>query len=188
MTRIPSRDRSAESAPQRAAGFFPWPGLVFVLIGLNVAIVAVTVWASTGDPSFAVDARYDVKAAQWQLTADQRAASAALGWSLEVVEPTIGEPLRMRLSDREGAPLSAARIDVLAFHHAEARRRLNTTALEASDGVYGGDLVLDRPGRWRLEAAVTRGVDRFVTRLDLEVPGVPSAIAPGIATDPSTSY
>ena len=144
----------------------PWPGIVFALIGINMVVVGVTVWAATRDPSFAVDPGYDTKAANWQSAEDQHAANRRLGWNIAVVDPTRGASLRFQLRDRDDLPISGGRIDVVAFHHALASRRLQASLLEVAPGVYTADLVLDRPGRWHVSFDAVHGHDRYADAFD----------------------
>ncbi|MFN0137276.1 MAG: FixH family protein [Phycisphaerae bacterium] len=82
-------------------------------------------------------------------------------------------PLRMRLTDKQGAPLSAASITGEYFHHARANNRAVFTARQLEPGIYEANLTLGRPGLWELRLVATRDADtaRFTQIVELSQTG-----------------
>jgi len=147
-----------------------FPGIIFVLLGLNMTVVAITIWVAVGDPSFAVEPNYDVKAANWQQTVDARARALALGWTVEVVDPRVGGPLRLDVRDRHGDPLESARAEAVVFHHAFAGLRREYPLVAIGEGRHVGVEPLDRAGKWHVRVSVEDGQNRFLTSFDIVVP------------------
>lgn len=154
-----------------------WPGIVFGLLGLNVAVVTVTIVAANSDPSFGVEPGYDTRAAAWNQTARQHAANRALGWSATAPAPVTGAPLRILLSGRHGEPVSGAGVTVEAFQHARSRARRHAAMDEFSPGEYrAATLAPDATGVWEVRLRAMRGPDVFTAELTVVV--VPQDASP----------
>lgn len=150
-----------------------WPNLVYALIGMNLIVVAVTVYAANKDPSFAVEPDYDVKALEWNKTAAQIAANQKLGWTLDVERwPGPGQPgMSIRLKDSIGRPLEGAEVELTAFASVRASQRLGATLAAAGPGVYTGPLTVSRAGVWEFRFTVRRGPDTFTRTIERELTG-----------------
>jgi nitrogen fixation protein FixH len=153
---------------------FLWPGMIFALIGMNVAVVVVTIIASRRDSSYALVPAYDRKAMRFQEELDRRAASAQLGWTATPLI-TQGADRSARIAftihDASGAPVADATLSVALFHHAYAAERIDLRAVESAPGFYTVDAKLVRRGLWRFELAAQRGGDHFETTVDATVGG-----------------
>jgi len=147
-----------------------FPGIIFVLLGLNFTVVAVTLWVAIGDPSFAVEPDYDIKAANWQQTVEARARATALGWTVRVIDPAVGGPLRVAVTDRNGEPLDDAIVEAVVFHHAFAGLRQEFPLVDVGSGMHVSLEPFDRAGRWHVRASVVRGGNRYLTTFDIDVP------------------
>lgn len=154
-----------------------WPVLILALLvggaGANIALMVI----ATRDASFAVEPDYYEKAVHWDDVMRQETRNAALGWSVAVrfdPAPTRGQVrVAARISDRDGAPVERATVQVTAFHSARASRVFTSTLAPESNGSYSAPLPLDRPGIWELRLRVQQG-DRVFTRvLDQELPRRP---------------
>lgn len=134
-----------------------WPGMIFVLLGLNFLVVGGTIFAASyRKGTFAVEANYDVKALHWDDTAQQLATNKELGWTLTVISSARGRVV-ISLADSLARPLDGAEVSVTAFHHAAAANRLTTTLAAIENGEYSGVLDLSKPGLWQLQFIVKRG-------------------------------
>lgn len=140
-----------------------WPGMVFALIALNFGVVAVTVYASrAAGSSFAVEPRYDQKALHWDEYVSRRAIERQLGWSV-ILDSVDAGRVRVRVLDRDGNPITGARVEIEAFHHARAGRRLTATLAESAQSGYEGALAVDTAGLWQFSITVRRAGDTFTT-------------------------
>lgn len=156
----------AGSAPRRV--FWPFPGLVFVLIGLSLTLAAVTVTLATNDPSFGVEEDYFAKAIAWDETAAQQAKNRELGWeaAAELSASLDGRGERavtVLLHGREGAAVDGAKVDVFAFHNARRKETLTFELVEIAPGRYAGGAPMVREGQWTLRLSVSRGEDVFTS-------------------------
>ena len=147
-----------------------FPGIIFVLLGLNFTVVGVTIWVAVGDPSFAVEPDYDIKAANWQQTVDARAKARALGWTVEPVDTVVGAPLRLRVLGADGQPLKGASAEAVVFHHALAGLRREFPLVDLGDGRHVSVEPLDRAGKWHVRVSVVDGTNRYLTAFDIVVP------------------
>jgi len=125
--------------------------ILMVSVGANIYLVI----RANSDPSFAVEPDYYAKAVDWDDIQAQKAESEALGWSISVnAEPA---QLRIRLTDRLGQPISAAMVEVEAFHNARAADRTRGVMIPRGDGVYILEAAFDRPGLWEYRITATTG-------------------------------
>ncbi len=152
VNRKPKTDHVNVHARKRS--FWPWPGLIFVMLGVNVAIVSITIFYATTDRSFAVEPDYYRKAMTWDELAAQRTLNDELGWMIDVPESVSGQPISVSLHDRDGESITAAEVRMTAFHHAFAHTRLETILDEISPGLYRSGESLTRPGTWEIRLTV----------------------------------
>lgn len=148
-----------------------FPGIIFVLMGMSVCLVALTVFLAGSDRSFAVESNYYQKALNWDATQRQNTQSRELGWTVRVAtEGHEGQSaLTVRVGDSEGRPVERASVGVVAFHNARAADRFGATLTENGPGVYSADMELARPGQWQFQISVKRGVDEFTATLEHSV-------------------
>ncbi|GJQ28130.1 MAG: hypothetical protein HBSAPP03_00140 [Phycisphaerae bacterium] len=90
---------------------FPWPGMIFVLLAGNVAIVGVTVVASARS-AHPQERAYEADAPRWDGSPAQHARNEMLGWRVIAHRPTPANPVVLRVTDGAGRPLRAARVFV----------------------------------------------------------------------------
>jgi nitrogen fixation protein FixH len=144
-----------------------WPLFIIALLvggaGANVALMVI----ATRDPSFAVEPDYYQKALRWDEAMAQERENAALGWSVEMgVDGTTrsgATRVVLHVSDRDGAPVENATVQVTAFHSARASQIVAATLAPTRGGRYTAPLPLDRPGLWELRVRVVQG-DRIFTQ------------------------
>jgi len=140
-----------------------WPGMIFGLLGLNICIVGLTVFAANANrTSFAVVPDYDRKALNWDQTARQAARNKELGWELRLSRVEPGS-VAATLLDKQGLPLAGADVSLEAFHHAHARTKVEVKFAAAADGTYFGAASFGTPGLWEFRFTVRRGADTFTS-------------------------
>lgn len=152
---------SITPAASQRRRFWPWPGMIFALLGINISIVGLTAFLALSDSSFAIEPDYYRKAMQWDQTALQRERNSELGWTVESPPSPAGLPVVLRLRDRDGAAVSGAKVEVIAFHNAHAGDRLQTTLSEIEPGMYRSNEALIRTGQWQLRIVAQRGDELF---------------------------
>ncbi len=151
-----------------------FPGIVFGLLGLNVAIVATTVYCATGDPSFAVDPAYyhqtcSTDPAAVHMVAESETAQPAwrIGVSAGDFDGTPDRFLTLELSDERGRSLESSQRGVLitaqAFHNARAGQPVDLTfePLGVGTGRYSCRLRSAMPGRWTLRLSIAAGDEQW---------------------------
>jgi nitrogen fixation protein FixH len=143
---------------------WPWivGGLMAVVLGANLTLM----YVATSDPSFAVEEDYYQKALDWDDKRAQDRANIDLGWSLQLAiaanrsaDGTTG--LTVNLVDREGRPITDAKIHLEAFHNARAASIQKRELAHEGDGRYSTSLLVRRPGLWEFRFDVSRGGQRF---------------------------
>lgn len=150
-----------------------WPGLVFVLLGMNACVVGVTLYLAHSDPSFAAEPDYYQKALAWDETARQNQANAALGWRVETRWEPAASPRRaveFVVRDGAGAPVAGAGLRAEAFASLRPRERVVLTPDEVEPGVYRSVLPNGSRGLWEFRLRAQRGADVFTASLEGEAP------------------
>ena len=148
-----------------------WPVAIVCVLGLTVGANIILFMVARDPHAAAIEPDYYTKAVAWDSTLAEQQRSLRLGWSAdaELVEASHdGANVRVRLLDREGHPLSGARVQVEAIHNLQADVRIKGVLAEADAGVYGMRMHLQREGLWELRLVVTRGHDRWETSLRRE--------------------
>ncbi len=145
-----------------------FPGIIFVMIGMNFVIVGITIFAATRGESWFVPAAYERRDvghevspafSQNNWTADLNLIRGAGTWRLAI-----------SLSDETGQPIDDADIRITCFHHAYAAHRQILVPRTVSGGEYIVELPTLRQGLWRFELAATRRDEHFERSKDLDIP------------------
>lgn len=142
------------ATPNRSArGHWFWPGGVFILLGLNMVIVGITVYAALSDKSVGIEKKYYEKALAWDETAKQRQLNAALGWKIDS-GVNAARQITLTLRDSSGQYIRAAKITAEAFHEARPNEVSTLTFIGDGSGSFRA-LCPDGPeGSWRLRTRV----------------------------------
>lgn len=150
-----------------------FPGIVFALLGLNVSIVAATVYLAHSDRSFAVEPGYDEKAMRWDETVEARRRSDSLGWDATVhLGDGGGAPrLTVLLTARDGAPVEGASVVAVAFASVRASQRYRLELGAAGPGRYEAVLPSPRAGLWQVQVRASREGEAFVRDCSMELIG-----------------
>jgi len=129
--------------------------LVFgILLSVGGAVIAVH-----GMPM--VEEDYYNKAIHWDDQLDKARASAALGWSADISvghdATTTGErALILRLTDKSGAPIEAATVNVAFFHRADPLNLHQAQLVSTGNGIYAASVPLNRAGIWEFRLSASR--------------------------------
>lgn len=160
-----------------------WPiGITALLLATVVANVVV-MRVATNDPAFAIEPDYYRKAVHYDDVMAQERTNQRLGWQLTAqVDPIIRtRPARVTVTARDahGAPLTGARLAVMARFNARANDTLTTGLREESPGRYAGTLPMVFPGAWELRLEAVRDSARYLatTRVTVQRAARPSAVS-----------
>ncbi len=110
--------------PREKRGGMLFLGLIIGLLAASVGFMSYTLYRATSDPTFAIEPDYYKKAMNWDQTQRQQAASDALGWAATfavVKAPGAQTVTRIRLADRDGAPVSGAVLEAVCVPTTGAR-------------------------------------------------------------------
>ncbi|MCE7973485.1 MAG: hypothetical protein DYG92_04040 [Leptolyngbya sp. PLA1] len=136
--------------------FKVWPGIIFVLFGVNFLVVAITVIGASRTAS-PIEPDYYTKALNWDQTQAQIQRNVSLGWS---VTPSVrpgadGKPrLFVTVLDGAGSPMRAATVKARV-----PSSKVPLTFTHTDDGVYACNE--DLPDATSFSVAVTAGFDLF---------------------------
>jgi nitrogen fixation protein FixH len=154
--------------PQASARRFVMPAVVLGFLGAHMLFVLTAITVAVGDPSFAVVPDYYQKAVDWDEQKAERAASDALGWTVEVI-PSRAVSIRgerdveVVVHDADGVPVTGAAVSVTVYHHARASHVVEADLSPAdAPGHYAATLDMRNEGVWDITLRITRGDDRFV--------------------------
>lgn len=151
-----------------ARGHWFWPGGVFLLLGMNMVIVGITVYAALSDRSVSIEKKYYEKALAWDETAKQRDLNAALGWKVEITAAATRQ-IEITLRDSSSQPIRAAKVNAEVFHDARSSERSLLTFVGDGSGTYRA-LCPDGPdGSWHLRTRIEAVKMVFTDERSIEV-------------------
>lgn len=149
-----------------------FPGMVFGLLGVNVCVVAITVYLATSDRSVAVEPDYYPKALAWDQQARQEARSASLGWTVGLEPgPLQGPqtPVAVTIRDRDGKAIDGASVRLILFHNLRSGERQAVALAGAGEGTYRGTFDGRLAGLWQFRLSATLGGDLFTATVEKDV-------------------
>jgi nitrogen fixation protein FixH len=135
-----------------------------VVIGANVAFITMALRTFPGED---VPRSY-VQGLQYNDTLAAREAQAALGWQAEARLDRETGVVEVSLLDRNGAPLSGARLEGVLRRPLDARDDQALTFAQSASGLFVAPAPGLEPGQWRLRAVASRGADRFELEAQLQ--------------------
>jgi len=147
----------------------PWPFAIVGLLGLNMAVVGVTVFYATSDRSLAIEPNYYQKALAWDRTRIQDTRNTQLGWTLTLKSDRTDSNnalLSVELRDKGGSSIDDANIEVIAFHNSRAAERSTTLLASRGEGRYVGTMPADRDGVWHYRVTIHHGTDLFTDEFE----------------------
>ncbi len=153
-----------------------WPLFVVTLLVMGVSVAVGTLVLANSDGGAQVVEDYYRKALDWDAHAAEVAATAALGWRVDlVVAPGEGddEPvLEIAFRDPDGRPVTGLSGTVRAFRPQWTAPVAVAPLAEADDapGVYRLPLPLTRSGLWDFEITATRDTLRYTKTFRKDLP------------------
>lgn len=144
------------------------PAVVLGLLGGHVVFIMTAITLATGDRSFAVVPEYYQKAVDY----DQRKAalqeSRALGWLValqpdETIDAVGQRGVKVRITDRQGNPLSNLTLKIDCYHLSRASDALSLELSEIAPGEYEGQARMAKEGFWSFELTAVGEDTTFVT-------------------------
>lgn len=150
-----------------------WPLAIASVLGVTV-VANLWLWRAANEPGTgALEPDYYARALAWDSTQVEHSRSVALGWRAEAafVQPArVGTELRVRMAQRDGSPLTGARVAVVGVHNLESEQPSSWALLERSPGEYVAAVSPAHGGRWELRVSATAGSDRFMSVEHAEAP------------------
>ena len=137
-----------------------WLGIIIGLLVGNAVAVFALMRVSAGEARRRVLPDYYERAAAWDSTMAERQASDALGWKVDVT--VAGRELTLTVSDRGGAPVADAAVELVAVPRGRVDQTIKAAAVAVAPGVYRVSLVGERGGLHDVAVRIQRGADRFV--------------------------
>lgn len=142
--------------------WWPFPGIVFALIGMSMTMATVTVVLATNDPSFGLEEDYFAKAVAWDETAEQTELNAQLGWKADVtlaadLDGRGDRSITVLLMDSDGKAVEGATFEAFCFHNARRRETFEFGFTEIAPGRYSAGQPMVRDGRWTVRLRATVG-------------------------------
>lgn len=141
-----------------------WPLTLAAVLAITVAANFWLLWAANDDQRLAFEPDYYRKALAWDSTMAQGGRNLALAWQATArLDPRGG--LAVSLADREGIPLTGARVtaDVIPIAHADRMQSLTMT--EGAAGEFGAALPLVYAGLHEVRLVARYRGDRFTVVL-----------------------
>ncbi len=153
-----------------------WPAMIFLLLGFNVTVVAITVFAAQHYKAVVVDRSYDVAAQNWDEAKAQHDRQTALGWTcaLSVDASAPQRTLRVAVNDASGQPVPGATVEVECFHNAHAAQPLALTA-HGDGNAYSTPVPAMRDGLWTFHVRVTTAREEARFTLEREAASLANA-------------
>ena len=151
-----------------------WPGMIFVLIGLNVIGTACLVIFATADKTAAVEPQFYDKAVKWDEQARLLRHAEELNWRFA---PSVSRErdaggkrvVSLKLTNAEGTALAGGRVVLEAFHQADSGKRVELVLEDRGEGSYSVPAAIERPGYWEFRFRVMRGPDALAKVMTVSV-------------------
>jgi len=164
----------SSTTPGEKRGGVLFLALIIGLLVASVGFMSYTLYRATSDPTFAIEPDYYQKGLNWDQTQREQTASDALGWGATFdldKAPGAATVTRVRLADRNGAPVVGANVEAVCFPNVRSNDRRTIQFKEGEPGVYGAPIAYPLPGRWEFRLSAVRGDSKFVATKELTVPG-----------------
>jgi nitrogen fixation protein FixH len=150
-----------------------WPCIIVGILSANVSIVGLTIAVSRAGGGYVVEKGYDQKALKWDEHKARIAKQAQLGWTLacDIAHATSGSgSIRVHMTDRTGAPLANARVNVKCFQAGWPKEvQTTSTTVTDADGIALVAFAPTREGTWVIDVAATSASDTFESRIERDV-------------------
>lgn len=150
---------------------YRWPIYLGGLLAMSVAACGVLVWVATRPDSPRPIKGYYEAAKTWDADEAVEEASVRLGWTVRYELPRdvphypgMPRPVDVRVTTREGAPVSGLSGRLLAIRPSNGRLNQEgaLTELPQAPGTYRTLVRLDEPGAWEIRLDARQQALRFV--------------------------
>lgn len=160
-------DTNPEKLSRRKAYLFP--AIIIGLLVMQIGLCLIGIYYATRSNANVVESDYYDKALHWDQQVATEQASAALGWTAKmnisaVPDMQANRTFVLEMKDRDGRPITGAKIRMIYFHHANARHVEQTELRDLSNGFYSATIAAARPGLWEFRLVAERGKEKFVRR------------------------
>jgi nitrogen fixation protein FixH len=164
----------------RTLSDYRWPIYLGGLLVMTIGASGVLVWVATRSDSPRPIKGYYEAARAWDIDEAVADASRQLGWTVTYELPSdvphyagMPRPVDVRVSDREGRPVSGLAGKLFAVRPSDTRLNQSgdLTELPQQPGSYRTLVLLDEPGAWELRIDARRQALRFVHTVRMTVPG-----------------
>lgn len=172
----------------RWASEYRWPLYLAGILGMSIVAQGVMVWHATRPEAPRAQADFYDRSLRWDADQALLAASRELGWRVAFDVPAgaeyvagMAQPVDVRVTDRDGAPVRGLAGTLVAIRPADTRLSNEgpLTELPHEPGRYRALVRLPADGLWELGLDTTRAGLRFVhqARLDIRHDAQPPAHA-----------
>lgn len=147
------------TAAANRSRYIPW---LFVLgFTVVVAVNATMVWLAVGSFSGLYTPKPRDRGLRFNDVVAAQQVRDTLGWRIDATWRPGSDRLDIALFDRDGAPLSDARVTVELVRPTEKRPPLGIAMAVVEAGRHAGYATLPARGNWDLDITVERGGQRF---------------------------
>lgn len=151
-----------------------FPGAIFALLGLNMCIVAVTIYFAHNSDAAPAEPNYYQRALHWDDVKRERERERLLGWSIDVdigeeLIPRQGRRIEVVVTDRDGRGVEGASLVVTAFHNAHASRPATLGLSPVEGGRYSVVAPLAPHGLWQFRISAVRAGERVTIERQVRV-------------------
>ncbi|MEN1679664.1 MAG: FixH family protein [Planctomycetota bacterium] len=162
MVNNPDQDADDREAFARLVRGAKWPLIVAGLLGVHVFMMMISLSTALTIPAYYATLPGAERGMDWDELAALRRHSEMLGWSLAMTplpqtELNGDRSVRFELTDRSGAPIPQALVELRLYHHARPQETITEQLTTGADGAVTVVLPMRRTGQWRLDAEVRHG-------------------------------
>jgi nitrogen fixation protein FixH len=155
------------------AGTSVWAWVPAGLLASMLCGLGLLAYIATDDPHFALEPDYYDKAVHWDRSQSEARESDSSGIGAELGELVVGSDgrvqVKLRLLDRDGAPIHGAEVRAFAFANAYAARALRLELREEEPGAYTAWIERPALGLWELRLEADVGARHFRRTLRRDV-------------------
>ncbi|MCK6548776.1 FixH family protein [Myxococcota bacterium] len=158
---------------------YRWPLHVGALLGLSIIAQGFIVYYATSSDAPHPLSGYYEKSLQWDRDQAVEAASAQLGWKVEIALPAgpevvdgMARPIDVHLVDGAGNPVTGLSAELYALRPADTRLNVKARLVELphAPGHYRTVVLLGAPGLWELGIDGKLGAARYIHHERVMVP------------------
>lgn len=155
----------------------PWPLAIIIFFAVVFSANAVLIYLAVNSKNGLVTDDYYKKGITYNKVIEAQKVQDALGWTgkAEAGGLAVGEAgtFRFSLTDRDGAPVTGARVEAILFRPTKEGFDQKTALAESAPGTYQGQVRPPLPGRWdlKISAVHPEGGYRYAQRIEVQGSG-----------------